>query len=260
MKGFYNRFHPDSVRGQQVLPPAPDCPGGTLYVVRPGDTMFRIANQFQISLQLLIIANPQVTNPNILYVGQELCIPGQVTPPPPAPFCPDGTLYIVQRGDTLFSIARANGLTVQEIIAANPQISNPNLITPGQQICIPGGVTPLPEGITRVELEPTYAGVFGGTAFLNWEEPTLWIAAFGLPAPAEIDAAFCQYRAWLLNPGAETCPSIALTPSGEPNIEVGYGLLKEPIAGTDQLIVTAEPYGEMPRPTGQKVLAGRVSD
>jgi len=45
--------------------------------------------------------------------------------------------YTVIRGDTLWHIARIHGLTLQELLAVNPQITNPNLIFPGQVINIP---------------------------------------------------------------------------------------------------------------------------
>lgn len=42
--------------------------------------------------------------------------------------------YLVGRGDTLWEISKGNTSTLQEIIKQNPQISNPNLIFPGQKI------------------------------------------------------------------------------------------------------------------------------
>jgi hypothetical protein len=48
--------------------------------------------------------------------------------------------HIVKRGDTLFSIAEEHGLTLNEILAANPQIANPNLIIVGQEVLIPVSV------------------------------------------------------------------------------------------------------------------------
>ena len=50
-----------------------------------------------------------------------------------------GGEHTVRRGDTLWDIARQNGVTLQALIAANPQIANPNLITPGQAVHLPGG-------------------------------------------------------------------------------------------------------------------------
>ena len=45
--------------------------------------------------------------------------------------------YTVRRGDTLWSIAGRFGVTLTELIAANPQIKNPNLIYPGEKVRIP---------------------------------------------------------------------------------------------------------------------------
>ena len=50
-----------------------------------------------------------------------------------------GGEHTVRRGDTLWAIARQNGVSLQALIAANPQIANPNLIIPGQTVHLPGG-------------------------------------------------------------------------------------------------------------------------
>jgi len=75
-------------------------------------------------------------------------IAGQVPPPPQQ--C-DGQFYTVKASDTLFNIAQRFGVTVQQIVAANPQIVNPNIIYVGQVICIPTVTpTPAPNGQLRV--------------------------------------------------------------------------------------------------------------
>jgi nucleoid-associated protein YgaU len=50
---------------------------------------------------------------------------------------PTFTVYIVQKGDTLFKIAQRFRTTVDAILAANPEIKDPKLIFPGQKIIIP---------------------------------------------------------------------------------------------------------------------------
>lgn len=47
--------------------------------------------------------------------------------------------YTVRSGDCLWNIAKAHGVSLADLEAANPQIANPNLIFPGQHIAIPGG-------------------------------------------------------------------------------------------------------------------------
>ena len=43
----------------------------------------------------------------------------------------------VRKGDTLWGIAGRYGVALTDLIAANPQIKNPNLIYPGDQVRIP---------------------------------------------------------------------------------------------------------------------------
>ena len=43
----------------------------------------------------------------------------------------------VVKGDTLWALARRYGLSLAELIALNPQIKNPNLIYPGNEVRLP---------------------------------------------------------------------------------------------------------------------------
>ena len=50
-------------------------PSVTIYVVQPGDTLFLIAQRFNVSLQAIEKANPQITDPNLIFPGQQIFIP-----------------------------------------------------------------------------------------------------------------------------------------------------------------------------------------
>ncbi|MGI6364254.1 MAG: LysM peptidoglycan-binding domain-containing protein [Bacillota bacterium] len=131
--------NPNNLRiGQVICIPSaqpPSCPNGFLYTIRAGDTFFTLAQRFGTTVQAIQQANPGV-NPNNLQIGQQICIPqGQ------APSCPNGFLYIIQAGDTFFTLAQRFGTTVQAIQQANPGV-NPNNLQIGQQICIPQGQAP----------------------------------------------------------------------------------------------------------------------
>ncbi|GEM_PF-667653 len=144
---------PNVIRPGQVIciPAGSDmpCPGGRLYRVVAGDTMYSIAQRFGVTLDALIRANPQITNPNEIFPGQEICIPGGTTVQ-----CPNGMLYTVRAGDTLFEIARRNNITLAALVAANPQITNPDRIFPGQVICIPAAAAQPPAVTLPMPTEP----------------------------------------------------------------------------------------------------------
>jgi peptidoglycan endopeptidase LytF len=138
--------------GQQICIPnsqPPVCPG-FIYSVVLGDTLFTLANRFNTTVQAILQANPGL-DPNMLFVGQRICIP--VPQPPPC----QGFFYTIVAGDTLFGIAARFNTTVQAILQANPGL-DPNRLFIGQQICIPVSQPPVCPGIT-------YSVVAGDTLF-----------------------------------------------------------------------------------------------
>ena len=69
--------------------------------------------------------------------------------PPRVPESKRAGEYTVVSGDTLWAIARRHGVSLNELIAANPQIANPDLIYPGDQINLPGGASAGPSSGPR---------------------------------------------------------------------------------------------------------------
>ncbi|HYO43144.1 MAG TPA: LysM domain-containing protein, partial [Candidatus Limnocylindrales bacterium] len=58
-------------------------------------------------------------------------------PSPTDPPAPTVQVYVVAKGDTMSRIAKKFGVTVEELLAANPQIKNPDKIKIGDPITIP---------------------------------------------------------------------------------------------------------------------------
>ena len=56
---------------------------------------------------------------------------------PTVPPAATPSVYTIKKGETLSKIATAHGITIEELLAANPTIKNPNRISEGQQIIIP---------------------------------------------------------------------------------------------------------------------------
>jgi LysM repeat protein len=59
-----------------AISPTPEpSPTARVYVVAAGDTLSQIARRFDLSVDQLLAANPQITNPNRIAVGDEILIP-----------------------------------------------------------------------------------------------------------------------------------------------------------------------------------------
>ncbi|RKH21298.1 LysM peptidoglycan-binding domain-containing protein [Corallococcus praedator] len=156
---------PDSF--QAAAPSKAGAKAGS-YTVRSGDTLSGIASRHGTTTGALAKAN-NISNPNKIYVGQKLTIPGKggsapVTPKPSS----GGSTYTVRSGDTLSGIAGRHGTTVNALQQAN-NISNPNKIYVGQKLTIPGksgggGTTNPPPTTGGVGGTPGTSGGKGGVS------------------------------------------------------------------------------------------------
>jgi len=165
------------------------------HTVIEGDTITFIAEQYGVSVEDLL-ANNDIGDGEYLEVGELLTIPlapdlapivptpteGGPTPTPRPPF------HIVAEGENLSVIANLYGITVDAIVQAN-NLANPELISIGQELAIPGlevtptatrppistAPTPTPAPSWRY-LAPVLLGPVDGEAFrgqdasilLNW--------------------------------------------------------------------------------------------
>lgn len=100
------------------------------YTVQSGDTMWEISQKFHINVGTLLRANPKIDNPNVIYVGQHVQIPGESSG--------GSSTYVVKSGDTMWGISQKLNVSFNALMNANPQISNPSVIYTGQTVNIPG--------------------------------------------------------------------------------------------------------------------------
>lgn len=169
------------------------CPTGAVpYTVEEGDTLYTIARMYGVSLADIIAANPGLTDVNMLYIGQMICVP---IPKP----C-HGQKYTVMSGDSFYTIARKYGITVAELMAANPNIPANNLMV-GMVICIPTPVArPCPTG------SMTYTVVAGDTLASIADRFSLSVYSLTVANPG--------FSADNLMPGSRLCIApFACTPS-----------------------------------------------
>ncbi len=153
------------------LPRIPQsCPPGFLgrYTVRPGDTFYNIATMFRVRLEALAVNNPHITNPNMIFPGDVLCVPGFI----PYPCC----IVLQSRGSVPFGtagvgfvhFAPAGGQAVS-FMATLPQPStfgNFDIYT--GEILIPG------------------INGFGTQLFPTPQDPPTWSGRVDLPAVASV--------------------------------------------------------------------------
>ena len=114
--------------GQKLLIPTTTIPEEKdeteIYIVKKGDSLWSISKKYNITVDELIELN-DLTTIN-LQIGDKLLVP-KITK--------EETVYTVKRGDTLWSIARDNNITVQSLKEKNNLTSN--LLSIGQQLIIP---------------------------------------------------------------------------------------------------------------------------
>ena len=214
----------------------------TIYIVQPGDNLYRISLRFSVSQPALMAAN-SLTDPSRIYAGERLVIPGGGTPsaaasaepaaipaatatPPPA--SPVTGRYVVQPGDTLHQIASQFGVSQTALMQVNG-ISNPNRIVVGETLQLPAGAAGATAraGDCRAagDRVPTPAAPASGT-YVVQRGDLLWSLAqrFGVSA-ADIQQDNRLSSGWLYSgqvlvlPGsaaaAGALPTVAALPAGD---------------------------------------------
>ncbi len=116
--------------------------GQTYYTVQPNDTIYGIAQRYGLSPDTLMRMNN--LSSSLIDVGDLLMIEGAGSTQPSSSTpssspSQSGATYVVQPGDTLYNIARAYGLSLDQLKAMNGLSSN--YIFAGDQLAVASGGT-----------------------------------------------------------------------------------------------------------------------
>ncbi len=164
----------------------------TTYKVEKGDTLFSISRKYQITVAELRAAN-NLSDNDVLKAGQKLIIPDADigTAAALSTSNSSGTTktneiktveYTVQKGDTLYRIARNNGLTVPELLAIN-NLDSSAVIKVGQKLNVkssanPASVKPSVESETVIKVtDSTLPDTRNYGSTVNADMTTKWPVA-----------------------------------------------------------------------------------
>lgn len=156
------------------------CVGLSKYTVEQGNTLDEIRGPMGLSLDQMLAANPLITDPNVIQAGQVIAIPPKTCVAPvvtgrsvaspralagSAKSCVGVSNYTVISGDTLSNIAKNNSVSLTQLLAANKDITNPDLIQIGQTIAIPSSDCVIPDATCKPVPAGTYTVIAGDTLY-----------------------------------------------------------------------------------------------
>ncbi|WP_190287532.1 LysM peptidoglycan-binding domain-containing protein [Paenibacillus darwinianus] len=111
-----------------------------IHMVKKGDTMYAIAKKYGVGVEQLLQLNPDIANPDVIDVGTKVKVPSGGGKPKPS--AGDWMhQHLVKQGDTLWNLSKAWGIPLADMIQANPQLKNPNVLMTGEMVNIPKAVS-----------------------------------------------------------------------------------------------------------------------
>lgn len=191
-----------------------------IHMVKSGDTLYALSQKYGVPLQKIIEANPQISNPDVLAVGDKVKIPAATVPVPE-----NNEVYYkhtVKQGDTLWKLSKAWGITLKDMIDANTQLKNPNALMVGEIVNIPKKGSPAavePQSNANAIIDKTKLGAKDYTGVK--EQPPAEVSPVSTtppaPAPAPAPAPTKEPEAApVINKAPEVSPVVNKAPEVSP--------------------------------------------
>lgn len=129
--------NPDLIRaGQSIVIPGKDGEPSKVHVVAAGETLAEIAARYG-SNAAAVAATNELSNPNLIRIGQKLTIPGASGSTSSGGGGDSATVHVIRAGETLAGIASRYGVTVEQLAEANG-ITDPSRIYIGTRLSLTG--------------------------------------------------------------------------------------------------------------------------
>ncbi|BBI32550.1 LysM peptidoglycan-binding domain-containing protein [Cohnella abietis] len=214
-----------------------------IHMVKQGDSLYSIAKKYNVSLEDIIKANPEISNPDVIDVGMKVKVPSQSKPALEVIHH-----HIVQQGDTLWKLSKAWGIQLVDLIKANPQLKNPNALLTGEVVNIPKTAN----GTAVSPAATMHEGAAHGKANTGLKPSTGTKANTGIqPIPTPLPAP--------ITPTAVTPATPVPTPIAvQPPVVVTPIAVQPPVVVTP-IIETKPIYGSATAPTIQSPSYGHGS-
>ena len=147
-----------------------NCPPAFLgrYTVLPGDTFFTISQMFRVRIEALAVNNPHIPNPNVLFPGDVLCVPGLIPYPCCTTLQPRGRVPFGTGGAAYVNFGPRGNQSVSFIATLPQPTAFGNFDKYTGEIFIPG------------------IGSFENQLFATPEDPPTWSARIDLPTVASV--------------------------------------------------------------------------
>ena len=186
-----------------------------VHVIESGDNLLYLAEKCGVTVAQILAVNPDLTERSILRLGQEVIIPTQapeasVPTPAPEPTATPEPQFIehsIESGDTLGYLASKYDTTVDDILAANPGMTEWTVLRLGQIVRVPappqsGGPDPepTPEPVAEATATPEPAALAAATA------STASLMSMGGPAqPRALEPLSPRGGAWSQRQTSSSC-------------------------------------------------------